>query len=442
METVDRIIDLVDLKLSHQGHAGFLRLISILTYLQVLDTYNTLPNDLEEVPEGMSVFVAMRKLGVTDNLNTSNNGYATTIPIFDDVVIGYLDQGHELLTFMTKKIDDLPPFSYLLQRQDYLQHEAKILQLALCAYLKKVIEMIDSGMEPVGKTCRACHIARRLRKLYTNKADLDEDWRTVDARLSDIEKYFSNHGFHHDCLQLFVVLCLANSYSVVYEFEAADNLFRLDSALRGPDNALLGKFKLDALNWEHAHNLRKSVRDFNAGSQSGKNARNASYNYSRVEDTPAWEVRFVPASFCQLLEEVGSGDAIEKGLAGNLNGINLMTDSESDATSDAAEKSFNDKFSSISLHMGYESKALSDAAENDPADDSSFINVDADSESSAENQVHSASDSDAESTEADLQISIMSEDGFTSSSMSSQKFGVTLSGSEFAGVNLSRYAVG
>jgi hypothetical protein len=102
VETVDRIIDLVDLKLSHQGHAGFLRLISILTYLQVLDTYNTLPNDLEEVPEGMSVFVAMRKLGVTDNLNTSNNGYATTIPIFDDVVIGYLDQG--LLPLATPRL--------------------------------------------------------------------------------------------------------------------------------------------------------------------------------------------------------------------------------------------------------------------------------------------------------------------------------------------------
>jgi hypothetical protein len=209
------------------------QLLSLFTYLQGSSS------EPEELSEGSLSYWKMKEVATLARDYIEKQQHSAAVLLYKRVIINaWVVLRGVLYTDFMRLLEEMLPFSRVVKRQCYLEHELTVLQLVVTGYFKL---QLSAENPSVGASRRILGVVQRLRCIHNSKSSfLRED---LNRKLRSLTQTVHDHnfnGFFNDGRQycvdrrfcdelLFHVLDLANCYSLRGEFEIARELFQLRS---------------------------------------------------------------------------------------------------------------------------------------------------------------------------------------------------------------------
>ena len=209
------------------------QLLSLLTYVQEL------PLEVDLCFKSTSLYQSIRPVADMVIAYIEKGEHFAAVYIYNLVMIGYFNTRPTIgvLNFSPKALSDRSSFSQTMQNQEYLDHEVKVLQIALAVYFKEELLAGNWTLWISTRCDNIVGIIERLRssqntRISTYSATLNHQ---LDNLSQSIQILWNDKGMHLDqqswqqfCTDLLRQLVdLAKNYSLDRQFEAAEILFRL-----------------------------------------------------------------------------------------------------------------------------------------------------------------------------------------------------------------------
>jgi hypothetical protein len=203
------------------------QLLSLFTYLQGSSS------EPEELTEGSFSYWEMKEIATLARNYIEKQQHSAAVHLYKRVIINALGVlGGVLYPDFTHILEGILPFSRVVKRQCYLEHELAVLQLVVAGYFKLQLSAENPSPSASHGILGAVKRLRRIHNATSSflREDLNQKFRSLTQTILD---YFPDSVFYRERQfrdeLLFHALDLANCYSLRGEFEIARELFQLRS---------------------------------------------------------------------------------------------------------------------------------------------------------------------------------------------------------------------
>jgi hypothetical protein len=203
------------------------QLLSLFTYLQGPSS------EPEELSEGFLTYFEIKEIATLARNYIEKQQRSAAVLLYKRVIINaWVVLRGVIYTDFMRVLEEMLPFSRVVKRQCYLEHELAVLQLVIAGYFKLQL----SAERPSSRASGGISgVVQRLRGIHNATSsflgeDLNQKLRSLTQTVNGhlLDNHF-NLDRHFCDLLLFNALDLANCYSLRGEFKIAGELFQLRS---------------------------------------------------------------------------------------------------------------------------------------------------------------------------------------------------------------------
>ena len=200
------------------------QLLSLFTYLQGPSS------EPEELSEGFPTYWEIKEIATLARNYIEKQQRSAAVLLYKRVIINaWVVLRGVIYTDFMRVLEEMLPFSRVVKRQCYLEHELAVLQLVIAGYFKLQL----SAERPSSRASGGISgVVQRLRGIHNATSsflgeDLNQKLRSLTQTVNGhlLDNHF-NQDRHFCDLLLFNALDLANCYSLRGEFKIAGELFQ------------------------------------------------------------------------------------------------------------------------------------------------------------------------------------------------------------------------